>query len=59
MVAVSLGLVDAGPVVEGLRATDGLGCRTGRIGRILGVGLTAGVDAADRLGKGAVGLGLL
>ncbi len=55
VVTVGVGLVDAVPVVERLRTANCLGGGAGRIGRVLGIALEAGIDAADRRGHGAVG----
>uniref|UniRef100_A0A914YNL6 Uncharacterized protein n=1 Tax=Panagrolaimus superbus TaxID=310955 RepID=A0A914YNL6_9BILA len=55
MVAVGVGLVDAVPVVERLRAANRFCSGTGRVGRVLGIALEAGIDTADRRGHGAVG----
>ena len=58
MVAVGVGLVDTGPVVERLGAADGLGGGAGRVGRILRIALVALLHAAERLGQRAVGEGV-
>ncbi|VUL74628.1 hypothetical protein PGKDCPLP_00992 [Stenotrophomonas maltophilia] len=57
VVAIGVAVGDRAPVIKRLRAADGLGRGTGRVGRVFRIAFVALLHAAERLGHGAVGEG--